>query len=67
MKEYPTICAIAECRNQKKSSKAVSLENILVVSFGAGQMEDRITANDTKTWGILDWLNIKKGIPLLEV
>ena len=63
----PSLCAIAECIHLKKSSKPVSLENICVVSFGTGQMEDRITANDTKTWGILDWLNIKRGIPLLEV
>ena len=63
----PSLCAIAECLNLKNSTKSVSLENICVVSFGTGQMEDRITANDTKTWGILDWLNIKKGIPLLEV
>lgn len=63
----PSLCAIAECLNLKRSSEPVSLENILVASFGTGQMEDRIDANSVKTWGILDWLNIKRGIPLLEV
>jgi uncharacterized protein len=63
----PSLCAIAEGLNLKKSSESVSLANIFVASFGTGQMEDRITANEVKTWGILDWLNIKKGIPLLDV
>lgn len=63
----PSLCAIAECLNLKRSSEPVSLENILVASFGTGQMEDRISADSVKAWGVLDWLNIKKGIPLLEV
>jgi len=62
----PSLCAIAECLNLKRSSKPVSLQNILVASFGTGQMEDRITPHETQTWGILDWLNIKRGIPLIE-
>lgn len=71
----PTLCAIAECINMSKRGtlpKSVNLENIslddiLIASFGTGQLEDRITPEQAKTWGALDWLNVQNGIPLLSV
>lgn len=66
----PTLCAIAECIKMGRKGEIpepVSLDNILVASFGTGQLENRITPAETQTWGALDWLCITKGIPLLDV
>lgn len=66
----PTLCAIAECIKMARKgeiAEPVSLDNILVASFGTGQLENRITPADAQTWGALDWLSITKGIPLLDV
>ena len=66
----PTLCAIAECIKMGRKgeiAESVSLDNILVASFGTGQLENRITPADAQTWGALDWLSITKGIPLLDV
>jgi len=49
------------------TTKSTSLDNIFVASFGTGQLESRITPEQSKTWGALDWLSIHKGIPLLDV
>jgi len=66
----PTLCAIAEAIKMSKSDetqKSGRLENILVASFGTGQLENRITPHQAKTWGALDWLSVFNGIPLLDV
>ena len=66
----PTLCAIAESINMSRcgtTTKSTSLDNIFVASFGTGQLESRITPEQSKTWGALDWLSIHKGIPLLDV
>ncbi len=60
----PTLCAIAEGVSE---ANGIDLKNILVASFGTGQMERRITPDEATTWGGLAWSDLMRGIPLYEV
>ncbi len=59
----PTLCAIAE----KVRSSEISLDNILVASFGTGQVMDRIEPQEATTWGGLAWSSLANSIPLYQV
>ena len=60
----PSLCAIAE---QIAEAGNRGLNEILVAAFGTGQLPRRITPKEVTTWGGLDWVDISKGIPLLDV
>ena len=64
MANNPSLCAIAEVLDQHDDIK---LEHQLVVSFGTGQTNDRITAKQGTLWGALDWSSLIKGIPIYQV
>jgi len=59
----PTNCAIAEgvklCKNQ---SKATSLANFIVGSFGTGQATRQISIREAREWGGLEWV-----LPVIDV
>ncbi|MEG3837055.1 patatin-like phospholipase family protein [Microcoleus sp. AT8-B1] len=57
----PVLCAIAEGRKQFKDFPSV------VASFGSGMALNRITVEEAKEWGSLNWVSIVKGIPMLDV
>jgi uncharacterized protein len=61
----PSLCAIAERLSERGDSPG--LDNLLVASFGTGQLPRRITPDEATTWGGMDWVDISKGIPLLDV
>jgi patatin-like phospholipase/acyl hydrolase len=60
----PALCAIAEVLQQYKDTK---LDQQLLVSFGTGQTNDRITPKQATLWGVLDWSSVIKGIPIYQV
>jgi len=57
----PVLCAIAECQKNFKT-----LPN-LVVSFGAGAGFNRISVQQAQGWGALNWANLTRSIPLMDV
>ncbi|MBC1189457.1 patatin-like phospholipase family protein [Microcystis aeruginosa CS-558/01A06] len=58
----PALCAIAEAIENGKP-----LDKIFVASFGTGQVNRRISAEEATTWGGFDWVNIHNQIPLMDV
>lgn len=60
----PALCAIAEVLQENQD---VGLENQLLVSFGTGQSDDRITPKQATLWGALAWSSLFKGIPVYQV
>lgn len=58
----PALCAIAEAIENGKP-----LDKIFVASFGTGQVQRRISAEEATTWGGFDWVNIHNQIPLMDV
>lgn len=61
----PALCAIAEQVGEELGNS--SWNDILVAAFGTGQLQRRITPDEATTWGGWDWVDIFKGIPLLDV
>ncbi len=57
----PVLCAIAEGRKQFKTIPSV------VASFGSGMALSRITVEEAKEWGSLNWASIIKGLPIIDV
>lgn len=64
MANNPSLCAIAEVLEEHDDIK---LEQQLLVSFGTGQTNDRITPMQGRLWGALDWSSLVKGIPIYQV
>jgi len=65
----PVLCAIAESLKMGKSNPdkyPQSLDDIVVASFGTGQMLRRITIDEAEHWGALDWTNLAQGLPILD-
>ena len=60
----PSLCAIADVLNE---AEGAGLNNQLLVSFGTGQAECRISPQQASLWGALDWSSIVRGIPLYQV
>lgn len=60
----PTACAIAEGVkiNSGRGSNGYSLDDFLVASFGTGQTIRRITIEEAKEWGALEW-----ALPIIDV
>ncbi|MGA1130884.1 MAG: patatin-like phospholipase family protein [Prochlorotrichaceae cyanobacterium] len=56
----PSLWAIQEARAQTEKP-------LLVVSLGTGQMRTPFSPEDIAGWGLLDWFNPLKGLPMLEV
>ena len=54
----PAVCAYVEAR------KLFPQEDIVVVSVGCGEAET--TYPSVKSWGILEWVSPKEGVPLLK-
>ena len=57
----PVLCAMAEGRKQFNSIPSI------VASFGSGMALSRITVEEAKEWGGLNWGSIIKGIPIIDV
>jgi len=62
----PTACAIAEgirhLRQFQKFGQPVNLQDFVVASFGTGQTSRRISFEEARSWGALQW-----AIPVLDV
>lgn len=60
----PTACAIAEAAKigSSKSSKQFGLQDIVVASFGTGELVRPIGPDQASGWGALEW-----AVPLIDV
>lgn len=59
----PTACAISEAIViSKKKNLQVSHEDIIVASFGTGEMTRPITIDESREWGALEW-----AVPIIDV
>ena len=50
-----------------QAARSTTETPILLASFGTGQMRTRFTPAEIASWGLLDWFNPLKGLPMLEV
>lgn len=61
----PTACAIAEAvriNQARPAAERVDLSNVLVASFGTGEVTHPITIEEATEWGPVEW-----AVPLIDV